>query len=246
MDRLKRIKYLLLSLFVGMIGGSVIVLLKNGFNDTTGNMADWLSGIGTVGTLFAAYIEIKDSRRQFDKEHRPELKVYANWKKPFNIEINENIEGGNADVNSGIFLNIIPVNKGLASGIYRYFGVCRLEDVDEIVSLVNKAENGNLKYAKADKLLDLICYDPEDVGQTKEHHDTKITSLLYPNKKRIFQTIEPDGVGDILNKGERKIEKKFKIDISEDKLAVLYIDPQMKIYSFEVGVYREENKNRIK
>ena len=206
-DRLKRIKYLLLSLFVGMVGGGVIVLLKNGFNDTTGNIVDWLSGIGTVGTLLTAYVEIIESRKRFDEEHRPELKVYANWKKPFNIEINENIEAGNADFDSGIFLNIIPVNKGLASGIYRYFGVCKLEDVDEIVSLVNKAENGNLKSEKADKLLDPICYDPEDVGQTKEHHDTKITSLLYPNAKKVFQTIEPDGVGDILNKEEEKIKK---------------------------------------
>lgn len=238
---MNKIKSLLLILFVGMIGGSVIVLLKNGFNDVTGNIADWLSGIGTVGTLLAAYIEIKDSRKRFYEEHRPELKVYANGKKPFNIKINGNSKGGNADVNSGIFLNIIPVNKGLASGIYRYFGVCKLEDVDEIVTLVDKAENGNLKYAEADKLLDFICYDPEDVGQTKEHHDTKITSLLYPNAKKVFQTIEPDGIGDILNKGEEKIKDKFKIDITKNKLAVLYIDPQMKIYSFEVGVYREEN-----
>ena len=41
-------------------------------------------------------------------------------------------------------------------------------------------------------------------------------------------------------------KKKFKIDITKNKLAVLYIDPQMKIYSFEVGLYREENRNLIK
>lgn len=143
-----------------------------------GSIAEWLGSIGTVGALGFAFKEINDSRKQFNEEHKSELIVYANWKRPENIKPN-----------------------------------------------------------KDKKLLNLICYDPEDVGQTDEDHDTNITSLLYPDVQDRFQTLKPNSVGEILNKNKNKIEKKLNADIFKNKLAVLYIDPQMKVYSFEVGLY---------
>lgn len=203
-----------------------------------GSIAEWLGSIGTVGALGFAFKEINDSRKQFNEEHKSELIVYANWKRPENIKPNKDKVGGNAKFdNSKIYLHIIPVNKGLASGIYRYFGICKAENVNDVVSLVRKAENNNLDSKDNEKLLNLICYDPEDVGQTDEDHDTNITSLLYPDVQDRFQTLKPNSVGEILNKNKNKIEKKLNADIFKNKLAVLYIDPQMKVYSFEVGLY---------
>lgn len=116
--------HLFLVLLLGMLGGSIVVLLKNGFNDSTGSIADWVSGIGTLGALIFAYKEIIDSRKQFDEEHKAQLKVYANWKEPLNLNIEETETDTilHTDFND-ISLHIIPVNKGLTSGIYRYFGI---------------------------------------------------------------------------------------------------------------------------
>lgn len=229
-----------LVLLLGMLGGSIVVLLKNGFNDSTGSIADWVSGIGTLGALIFAYKEIIDSRKQFDEEHKAKLKVYANWKEPLNLKVEETETNKilHTDLNGEISLHIIPVNKGLASGIYRYFGICKAEKVGEIISLVKKAERDKLSYEEEFNLLNLICYDPVDVGQTDKNHDMNVTGLLYPDAKKVFQTLKPNNVGEILNKNKKKIEEKLEVNIFKNKLAVLYIDPQMKIYSFEVEPFQ--------
>lgn len=136
MENLRQCWHLFLILLLGMLGGGIVVLLKNGFNDSTGSIADWVSGIGTLGALIFAYKEIIDTRKQFDEEHKAKLKVYANWKEPLNLNIEETETDIilHTDLNGEISLHIIPVNKGLASGIYRYFGICKAEKVGEIIS----------------------------------------------------------------------------------------------------------------
>lgn len=240
MENLRQCWHLFLILLLGMLGGGIVVLLKNGFNDSTGSIADWVSGIGTLGALIFAYKEIIDSRKQFDEEHKAKLKVYANWKEPLNLKVEETETNKilHTDLNGEISLHIIPVNKGLASGIYRYFGICKAEKVGEIISLVKKAERGKLSYEEEFNLLNLICYDPVDVGQTDKNHDMNVTGLLYPDAKKVFQTLKPNNVGEILNKNKKKIEEKLEVNIFKNKLAVLYIDPQMKIYSFEVEPFQ--------
>ena len=102
-----------------------------------------------------------------------------------------------------------------------------------------KAKEGKLNFKEEFKLLNLICYDTTDVGQTDEQHDMNVTSLLYPDAFEVFQVISSNSVGKILNKDKEKIENKLKVNVSKDRLAVLYADYQMKIYSFEVGLYRD-------
>jgi hypothetical protein len=38
----------------------------------------------------------------------------------------------------GVQLHAVPVNKGMAAGIYRYLGICKKKDLNEILSLVKK------------------------------------------------------------------------------------------------------------
>ena len=240
-NKLKSIIIALVIITVWLIFLSVIVLMRSnsGFNywlwNDHGSVADWVSGLGTLGALIFAYKEIIDSKRQFNEEHRSELKVYANWKEDLVLEQDKNVKAGNAKTDDDIYLHIVPVNIGLASGIYRYFGICKVEDINNIVSLVEK---GNLNSMEDFNLLNLICYDSTDAGQTDNHHSLNFAGMLYPNDPKVFSTIESNSVGEILDKAKEKIEDKLKVDISKDKLAVLYIDPQMKIYSFEVGLYK--------
>lgn len=53
-------------------------------------------------------------------------------------------------------------------------------------------------------MLNVICYDPVDVGQTDKNHDMNVTGLLYPDAKQVFQTLKPNNVGEILNKNKKK------------------------------------------
>lgn len=240
-NKLKSIIIALVIITVWLIFLSVIVLMRSstGFNywlwNDHGSVADWVSGLGTLGALIFAYKEIIASRRQFDEEHRSELEVYANWKEDLDLKQDKNVKAGDAKIDDDIYLHIVPVNIGLASGIYRYFGICKVEDVNNIVSLVEK---GNLNSMEDFNLLNLICYDSTDAGQTENHHSLNFAGMLYPNDPKVFSTIGSNSVGKILDKAKEKIEAKLEVDISKDRFAVLYIDPQMRIYSFEVGLYK--------
>ncbi len=63
-------------------------------------------------------------------------------------------------------------------------------------------------------------------------------SLIYPNDSKLFQSISSNHVGIIMDKSKSKIEKKLRVNISEDTLEVLYIDPSINLYSFEIKMYK--------
>lgn len=53
----------------------------------------------------------------------------------------------------GVQLHIIPVNKGLAVGIYRYLGICKRKDLKEVSSLIKKAQNNNIDIEGIDRYM---------------------------------------------------------------------------------------------
>lgn len=204
----------------GFIGGMLIILSfeRRLPIQGVGSLADWVSGIATVLALLFAYKEISNSREQFEKEHEPELKVYTGWKNDY----------------SGVKLHIVPVNTGLATGIYRYLGICRKEDLNKIFCWVKKAKYNNINAKEVDEFAKLIYHDLTDIGQNNQNYDRTGMSLLYPNDGELFQTIKSNYVGKILDKRRSNIEKQLGVDISKDVLEVLYIDPNMRVYSFKV------------
>lgn len=229
------------ALISGIVGGIITVVFVTGNIpiQRLGTLADWVSGLGTVAALVFAYQEIKNSREQFEKEHSAELKVHTSWKDMACIEKDENKEVGNASIDlSGVLLHIVPINRGLATGIYRYLGVCRKVDLDDIFCLIEKIKNDSATVNEIDELAGLICFDEEDVGQSDRKHDMTGMSLIYPNDSKLFQSISSNHVGIIMDKSKSKIEKKLHVNISEDTLEVLYIDPSINLYSFEIKMYK--------
>ncbi|GAA2864320.1 hypothetical protein [Lactobacillus intestinalis] len=204
-----------------------------------GDLASWVSGIGTVIAFIVAYVELVNSKKRFEKEHRPELKVFTGWKDAAIVsrtkDDNESYDTG-ID-NPGIELHIIPINGGLSAGIYRYVGICKKDKLNEVSFLIKKVKIGNITAEEVDKLATLIYYTPADIGQTSQSHDMTGMSLLYPNDSKLFQTIEPNHVGKIIDKKRLDIEKKLNINISKDVVEVLYMDLNMKLYNFEVKTY---------
>lgn len=234
---------ILVAVIFGIIGGALFVLSyeRKLPIQGVGSLADWVSGLATAFALIFAYIEIKNSREQFEKEHQPELIVYTGWKDTLFLKKNKNKIGSydrKLDL-PGVQLHIIPVNKGLAAGIYRYLGICKKEDLKEVSSLIKRAQNNNIDIDGIDRLANLICYDPADVGQDDKNYDGTGMSLLYPDNNGLFQTIESDHVGKIINKKQDDIVNKLGINVYEDVIEVIYIDPNMKIYHFEIEPYKK-------
>lgn len=237
-EKMKKRKIILIALGSGVIGSLFVIFL---FNKTQGmgSMADWVGGLATSFALIFAYAEIKISREQFKKEHQPKLMVYTGWKDSLFLKKNK-IKSYDRKLDlPGVQLHIIPVNKGLATGIYRYLGICRRKDLNEVSSLIKKAQNNNIDIEGIDRLANLICYDPADVGQNDKNYDGTGMSLLYPDNNELFQTIESSHVGKIINKKQEDIVNKLGINVYKDVLEVIYIDPNMNIYPFEVKTYKK-------
>lgn len=232
---------ILMAVIFGIIGGVIFVGSYERKLPTqgVGSLADWVSGLATVSALIFAYVEIKNSREQFEREHQPQLMVYTGWKDPLFLKKDKSNSYDREPDLPGVQLHIIPVNKGLAAGIYRYLGICKREDLVEIYSLVEKAKDNNINAEEVDRLAKIIYYDLADVGQDDQRHDVTGMSLLYPDNNDLFRTIESNHVGKIINKKQEDIVNKLEIDVCKDVLEVIYIDLNMKIYPFEVKTYKE-------
>ena len=132
---LSKYLYWIFDICFPLLTGLVIGALTHSTGEELGSWADWVSGIATSLALIFAYAEIRNSREQFEKEHKPELTVYTWWKESL---ISEKIDGKTHSTLLGVQLHAVPVNKGMAAGIYRYLGICKKEDLNEILSLVKK------------------------------------------------------------------------------------------------------------
>jgi hypothetical protein len=77
-----------------------------------------------------------------------------------------------------------------------------------------------------------------DVNQNEKKYDKTGMSLIYPDDIKLFQTIKSNSVGKIIDKNTNGIVNKLNVNIFEDKLEVLYMDLNMKVYSSEVKPYK--------
>lgn len=74
--------FFLLALLAGFVGGAICMAL-NGYKNL-GTAADWLSGIGSVGAILFAYLQIREQISEYENDKRE----YENNKKE---EINQKI-----------------------------------------------------------------------------------------------------------------------------------------------------------
>ena len=230
-------------ILVGLFG-ILIGALINAKGEELGSWAAWVSGIGTVAALFFAYSEIINSRKQFEKEHESKLQVYSSWKDSVKLELkpkeSENQGGGNATINSsGLELHVVPVNTGLSGGVYRYFGICKKKDFKKISEIMFKIQHGNFSNEESYKIINLVCCSHEDLGETSTDFDISGMRLIFPDNNKVFQSIKPNNVGKIENKSKKEICNKLGEEAYKESLVVLYTDPSLNLYSFDVKPYEE-------
>lgn len=202
-----------------------------------GSVADWISGLGSVAAIIFAFFQIGINRKQFKKVHQAKLQVYSTWKD--SLKIRKDNKSGNADVEvPGPVLHIVPVNIGLADGIYRYLGICQKQNIEQIKELMYKAKIGIINEKEKIAVIEAICFDVEDIGEEVSYHDITGLGLLYPDDNQIYQTIKSNKVGKIENKSIKDIEKKLH---TNKNLAILYTDPSMNLYIFAVANINEQD-----
>jgi len=228
-------------ILVGLFG-ILIGALINAKGEELGSWADWISGIGTVAALFFAYNEIINSRKQFEKEHESKLQVYSSWKDSAILKRKKNAhqEDGNTEVNlPGLALHIVPVNVGLSDGVYRYFGICKNDDLKTISEIMFKIKNNNASENESSQIIGLVCCSHEDLGENDNNFDITGMRLLFPDNKEVFQSIKSNNVGKIENKSKKEICNKLGEKAYKEYLVVLYTDPSLNLYSFDVRPYEK-------
>lgn len=227
---------------------SVCFFFCSFFNTKFGKPADWLEVSGTIGALLFAYQEILDSRIKFKQEHKSKLRVYVTYKDLIILNTaHVTIKGKGKEKLTSLSaptpqLHIVPVNVGLSAGIYRYFGICKQDDIKRIKDLMEKASNSQLKNAEVNEIAHLISYDAEDIGESESEHDMVGMNLVYPKDKEVFESIGPNNVGNIIDKPINKIEKDLRIKLNQDKIEVIFVDPNMKVYNFSFGPFKKEKQ----
>lgn len=126
----KFIKYpesMFLILFLGVLGGSLTIFIKYIFSMNTGSIADWVGSWGTVISLYLIYVQIKEAKDEYSKQHTSKIKVEGvlstGWIKS---------EAGGWFFSGYYDLQIWAVNISEATGSYRYVGLCKESEYEEV------------------------------------------------------------------------------------------------------------------
>lgn len=197
------------------------------FEPDVGDTGTWFSGTFTALAVIVAFYELKDSRDRFEEEHSSRLDVYTSWQTVSDIP-NKGIISTEIDDN----LHVIPVNRRLDTGIYRFLGICKKENLHEVKTVVNRVKNHLEKSTDYVSLAKLIYVDEKNSGANDREIEGK--SILFPKSKESFMTIEGNQVGDIFDVNKQKIEKSIGTINSLDQLCIIYTDPTLNLYEFNV------------
>lgn len=239
---IKNISSILLILLAGFMCGFVVaripwrILWKNfSYNASIfGTLADWVSGVGTVIAFIIAYWDIKNTKKQFTKSHEAKLKVYSSWEEELYIKpLNNPNEVGNASLDiRPLHLHIVPVNVGLDAGTFRFLGICEKQYLPQVEQLITKIKNDTISSFEILDLTRLISYDNGDVGD--KYNEQSGLNLIYPKNNGVFETIKGKEVGKIKDKKATILRNKVNI---ENELTIIYVDPNMNTYCFDVQPY---------
>lgn len=132
-------------------------------------------------------------------------------------------------------LHVMPINKGLSDGVYRFFGICATKNLAKVRNYLAKAREKSITDDEISELA-LSIYT-NSISGVDMCNDLQGKSLLYPINNDAFKLIKSNGIGEIFDAKLESIRKKLKITDSEP-LTVIYVDPEMNEYCFDVKPFK--------
>lgn len=188
---------------------AVFILIPNWVSTWDwGNVADWVSGLGSITALFFIYVQIKR-----ETDHHNENKAHH-----FLIAIGDKPHNRNKDA-SGIVgisserdLVVWGTNDGMQPSSFKYLGICTPEQFVEII----KDRKKSVITDGGPRPLD---FDPEyELGF----------------KSRKFEYVTPGNLSEEISIPFRTIQLNFKKQCHE--LYIVYMDQVGELYKREFGI----------
>lgn len=188
----------------GLLGLLFLAIISND-PEKFGNVADWLSGVGSVIAIFFVYAQIKQQSRISDEQKAHD----------FVIVINERLKTkkdktGVMRLKSIRELIFFGTNKGMMPSSYVYIGITDPNTFKKILDLREQEKNTDepLKYPAIERF--------------QSEYDLGI-------KQREFETVEPGGVSSPEVVDLQNVMENFKD--KSDELVVVYMDVLGELYS---------------
>lgn len=206
--KLEIVKQVAKGLGYGVAGGlSGLLFLAIISNDPEkfGNVADWLSGMGSVIAIFFVYAQIKQQSRISEEQKSHDFVIVINAQ----YKVQKNRAGG-VTLKNERELVFLGTNKGMMPSSYKYVGITDPGTYKKTLDLREKEKN-------SDEPLD---YPPIESFQFE--YDLGI-------KKREFETVEPGGVSSPEVVDLQNVMENFKD--KSDELVVVYMDVLGQLYS---------------
>lgn len=187
----------------GLLGGVLcLICLAITYNnsDVFGNVADWVSGIGSFIAIIFIYIQIRQSDKHQQENFYYNFQVAVGTRR-----IIENDGKDSHEVSSEEELVFWGTNDGHVAGSFKFVGFCRPRDFD----LINQSHiSGSIQDSSAE----IQELDP---------------LYLLGFRSREFERVDSGGVSEELTIPMRLVNNKFK---ENETVCVVYMDPMGKLY----------------
>lgn len=186
--------YWILSIVLALICGCFIglALLKG----NTGSVADWVSGLGSLGAIIAVYYQVREQRIEYENDKIASIIIAADWRH------SDDWTGGIVTTKPEFFC--WAVNNGQSAGSFKFVGLCTDKHYKEIQSL-------DVENQQAQR---------QDLMKRYIHSDELTSDIL----KQDFERIEPKGVSKTVTLPINTVLEKFD-DKERDGLHVVYMNP---------------------
>lgn len=128
----KWIKLAVFALMGGFIGGCVTFIVFKQLPyipEKYGSLADWVSGIGSIGSILFVWKQMKQDQIRYDDSYKPNLEVHTTERRMV-LQI-QNI----TQVTKVIELAIYGTNTGKVAGYYKFMGICDSVDYNDAIKL---------------------------------------------------------------------------------------------------------------
>lgn len=93
----------------------------------TGSIADWIGSWGTILSLGFIYVQIREAKDEYSKQHTSRIKIEVVLSTGY-----KEVEGGGITPSGYNDLQIWAANISEAAGAYRYVGLCKKCDLEKV------------------------------------------------------------------------------------------------------------------
>ncbi|SCC13475.1 hypothetical protein [Weissella bombi] len=202
---IRKMPLLVLVVFSTIIGSIIGFIIVHNYHDI-GSIADWVSGVGSLGAIWFVHLQIKQQADQFNYQNANHFEIILNDRL-----ISEKNDDGVILYSGNRELVCSGTNSGVSTSSFKFIGICNVTTY-QIVKNNHEEMKKDHKYRE----------DPE------------IYDFDFLIEERKFETVYPGEISKEIAIPLSKLEESFKNE--KENLVVVYMDVLGNIYGREVNI----------